>query len=344
MDRDAIRQTMEDWLEMAANTATIGSVAVADQLGVFAQLATPRSAAELADSNGWSVRHLEELLFSLTAGGIVTHANGVFSLPETQATILADPTSPYFLAGQARALADSMGRAVAVADSIRTGAGIDPASLPEEATLAQERLNGPSQRILLAKKWITALPDIVERLEAGGEVADVGCGAGIAAEALAERFPNSSVTGYDLSSDAISRARARTDGTLTNLTFEETSITELPSGHFDFVLTFDVIHDLGDPLGGLESIRGSLTPDGAFLMIEPNAAASVDDNIHPLGALLYGMSAMHCVPVALAYGDEGLGACWGPEKAEQYARQAGFTRFERLPIKNLANAFYRLGR
>ncbi len=236
-----------------------------------------------------------------------------------------------------------MGRAGVVADAIVEGGGVDPDTYPYETTLALERMNGPSQAVLLPKRWIGALPDIVERLEAGASAADAGCGAGVATEALARRFPNSTFIGYDVSESAIVRAQERTaESGLDNLEYERRSLHDLPNGTFDFVLAYDVIHDLPDPEQGLESIRRSLKDDGTVLLVEPNAAASIDENTHSMGALLYGMSALHCVPVGLHEGGEGVGACWGPERVERYAREAGFGGFTRLPIENIANAFYRL--
>ena len=342
-DREAIRHAMHHWLDMAGHTATLGAVAVADHLGLFPLLEEPITAEELAIHHEWNERHLEELLQALAAGGLVDHDDGRFSLPGEQAALLSDPASPYFLAGQARVLADLMGRVPEVSAAIQEGGGIDPAAYNEETVTSLERMNGPSQSVLLTKKWIGALPDVVERLEAGGAVADVGCGAGVAAEALARRFPAATVVGYDVNELAVERARSRKEaGGLDNLTFEHRSLSDLPNNTFDFVLAFDVVHDLPRPEEGLESMRRSLTEHGTVLMVEPNAASSVDDNVHPMGALLYGMSALHCVPVGLHGGGEGVGACWGPERAERYALEAGFSTFTRLPIDNIANAFYRL--
>jgi len=106
--------------------------------------------------------------------------------------------------------------------------------------------------------------------------------------------------------------------------------------------TFDVIHDLADPLSALQVIRSSLEPGGTDLMVEPNAGPTVADNLNPIGATFYAMSVLHCLPISLAHGDAGLGAAWGPVRAEQLARLAGFVRFDRLPIDNPTNAFYRL--
>ena len=53
-----------------------------------------------------------------------------------------------------------------------------------------------------------------------------------------------------------------------------------------------------------------------------------------IGAVLHGTLFIH--------GGVGLGAAWGPRRAEQYCRDAGFGRFERLEVPNPFNAFYRV--
>ncbi|MGN6609314.1 MAG: DUF6596 domain-containing protein, partial [Jatrophihabitans sp.] len=52
-------------------------------------------------------------------------------------------------------------------------------------------------------------PDVHAALERGCRVADIGCGGGVALEAMARRFPNSQFHGYDPSTHAIARARDR---------------------------------------------------------------------------------------------------------------------------------------
>jgi hypothetical protein len=60
--------------------------------------------------------------------------------------------------------------------------------------------------------------------------------------------------------------------------------------------------------------------------------------------MLYSISCLHCVPQSLSQGGTGLGACWGPGRARDLATEAGFTRFEALPIRSPALAFYALRR
>lgn len=64
-------------------------------------------------------------------------------------------------------------------------------------------------------------------------------------------------------------------------------------------------------------------------MQDIRGSSHVRNNIgHPLVALLYTISTMHCMTVSLAQGGEGLGAMWGEEKARQYLARAGFTDVE----------------
>jgi SAM-dependent methyltransferase len=206
-----------------------------------------------------------------------------------------------------------------------------------------DRGNGPSQRVFLVKRWLPAVPGLIERLETGARVADVGCGTGTAAILMAESFPNSEVNGFDVSAESLDVARSRANG-LPNVGFQRHGAGDFPTDPpFDLITTFDVIHDLADPLGGLTRIRQALTPDGLYLMMEPNASSKLENNLNDRAALLYGVSTLHCMTQSLAAGGEGLGAAWGREQAEDYARRAGFTSFQPLEdITNKFSAFYLL--
>jgi ubiquinone/menaquinone biosynthesis C-methylase UbiE len=57
------------------------------------------------------------------------------------------------------------------------------------------------------------VPGLIERLEEGIDVLDVGCGSGRALNLLAHTFPNSSFVGYDFSEEAIARAAPRQKST-----------------------------------------------------------------------------------------------------------------------------------
>ncbi len=95
---------------------------------------------------------------------------------------------------------------------------------------------------------------------------------------------------------------------------------------YDFIATFDAIHDQSKPLNVLKGIRRALKPDGVYLMQDISGTSHVDQDIeHPIGTLLYTISCMHCMTVSLADDGEGLGAMWGEERTREYLRAAGFT-------------------
>ena len=122
-------------------------------------------------------------------------------------------------------------------------------------------------------------------------------------------------------------------------------IEQLPATPgWDLITSFDVMHDLPDPLGAMRHIRAALAEGGTFLMVEPRVADKLADNLgNPFARMFYGMSCLHCVPQSLAQGGVGLGACWGEARARALAAEAGFTRFERLSIRTAGLAFYALG-
>ena len=59
---------------------------------------------------------------------------------------------------------------------------------------------------------------------------------------------------------------------------------------------------------------------------------------------MYAASTMHCMTVSLAQAGEGLGAVVGETKARALGQEAGFSRFERLPVKNPLHQIFVLRR
>jgi hypothetical protein len=94
----------------------------------------------------------------------------------------------------------------------------------------------------------------------------------------------------------------------------------------------DTLHDLGDPAAALAHARKALAPDGAVLVVEPNAADDYAANLaSPLAALNYAASTFQCTPAALAQpGGVALGAQAGPAAVRQLAGDAGFSRFRQV--------------
>jgi ubiquinone/menaquinone biosynthesis C-methylase UbiE len=175
---------------------------------------------------------------------------------------------------------------------------------------------------------------VADRLAAGGRVADVGCGHGVAAILLARAYPQASVHGYDFHDRSIQVARQRADqaGLGGRIRFEPLDATSYPADGFDLICLLDTLHDLGDSAAALAHARKALAPDGAVLVVEPNAADDYAANLaSPLAALSYAASTFQCTPAALAQpGGVALGAQAGPAAVRQLADGAGFSRFRQV--------------
>jgi ubiquinone/menaquinone biosynthesis C-methylase UbiE len=190
------------------------------------------------------------------------------------------------------------------------------------------------------------LEGVVERLTAGGRVADVGCGSGRAVLTIAEAFPAADVHGYDISAHALERARAAcADRGVANAHFHDARTEPLPEdAATDLVITFDCIHDMTRPEQTIAAIRRAIAPDGTWLLVDMKARDTFVDNAtkNPMAALMYGVSVTSCMASALSEpGGAGLGTLGLPEsRAREMATAAGFTRFRRLDVDHPVQAFY----
>jgi SAM-dependent methyltransferase len=331
---------------MVTGAATLGVIGVGDRTGLCATLAGAGALTleQITERSGLQERYLREALAALAAAGIVLYRgrDETYELPEEHAACLADEASPYFMGGWTQIVPSILNAVPKVAAAARHGGGVAYAEFGRDMVEGIDRANSPGMRILLTRKWLPAMPDVLERLHAGIRVADVGCGSGTAAITIGTAFPNSTVTGFDPDASSIDRARGAVEKTtLANVSFEILGAESLPiDPGFDLVVSFDTIHDMVNPQAVLRRIREVLPLDGTYLMVEPAAGDTLEENLNPQGALAYAMSTLHCMTVSLAHGGAGLGAAMGSKTAEYMCRAAGFTRFRRLDIENPFNAFY----
>jgi SAM-dependent methyltransferase len=348
MDRQRIAEFLDRFVGYASGATTIGLLAVADRSGLLGWLGEHGSGTveEAAEGAGLESRYVREILSGLAAAGAVEYDpdGAVFALPPEHALFLADESSPYFMGGWFDMVPSAIGQIDGVAHATRNGGGVGFEAFGDAMIRGIDRGNSPSQKVFLVDRWLPAVPGLIDQLESGIRVADVGCGSGTAAILMAKAFPRSEVTGFDVSEESLIVARGRAEST-DNVTFENSAADSIPlDPAFHLITTFDVVHDLVDPLAALTRIREALAVGGRYLMMEPNTSSRLENNLNDRGALLYGISALHCMTQTLAAGGEGLGAAWGWELAEDYARRAGFSSFERLEdIENKFSAFYLLG-
>ena len=325
-----------------------GLMYIGDRLGIFAALADggPVTAAELAQRTGLNERYLREWLGAMATAEYVEHDNegDTYFLPPEHALPLADEDFPFFTGGMLQMIVPTVTVAPQVAEAFKTGKGVTQDQYLPDMYESIERLTAPWYKHHLVQTWIPAMPDVREKLEAGGSACDVGCGSGRAPITIAKAFPEAEVHGYDVHAGSIERAcaNAETEGVADQVTFTVGDGAELPERQFDLISTFDVVHDSVDPVGLMSAIRGALREDGTYLMLEMNASGDVEENRNPLGKFLYNVSTLYCMTTSLAHGGAGIGACMGQEKARELAYAAGFTHFRKLPIEEPFSILYEL--
>ena len=315
----------------AAQNAAL--VILGDELGLYAALAAwgPLNATELADLTKTHERYVREWLSAQAASGFVTYdpAAGRFSLSPEQKAVLADPDSPTNMTGGFQALMAVYADQPKLVEAFRSGKGVCWTEHCNCLFCGTDRFFRPGYKSNLLSTWLPALDGVVERLERGARVADVGCGFGSSTLIMAEAFPNSEFIGYDFHEASIEEARKNAAG-LSNVRFEVARAQDYAAKGFDLVCLFDALHDMGDPVGAAAHIGRSLKPDGKVMLVEPMAGDRLEDNLHPVGRIFYAASTNFCVPASL--GQEvgaALGAQAGERRLADVLRQGGFTKIRR---------------
>ena len=305
-------------------------VQIGESLGLYRTLSAdgPLSSTELAAKTGLHERYLREWLSAQAASKYITFhpETETFSMTPEQAFVFANPDSPFYLApafGSAAAFQHNMPQ---VRAAFSSGQGVAWGDQTQCLSCAVARFFRPSYANHLVQAWLPALDGVVEKLVRGADVADVGCGHGISTMIMAQAFPNSNVHGFDFHEKSIDEATSHAkEHNVRNIRFHTQEAKELP-GKYDFITMFDCLHDMGDPVGALKTIRGALKPGGSVMIVEPMAGDSLKDNLNPVGRLYYSASTMVCVPTSLA---QETGAALGAQAGEKLLRkliveEAGF--------------------
>jgi len=289
-----------------------------------------RSSSELAERAALNERYVREWLGAMSTAGVVEiNSSDHYRLPPEHANLLTS-SGEANLAVYAQFVPGLSVVEDRILDCFRHGGGVDYAHYHRFHEVMAED-SGQTVLTALFDHILPLVPGLTERLQDGIRVLDAGCGRGLALMAMADKFPDSRFSGYDLSEEAIAWAndQARQRG-LDNLTFHVRDLSDFDQSAtpqaFDFITTFDAIHDQAWPLKVLTGIQISLAPGGVYLAQDIRASSThAGDRDHPLGTFLYAISTLHCMPVSLAQGGEGLGTMWGRQRALDYMKQAGFS-------------------
>jgi SAM-dependent methyltransferase len=308
-----------------------------DELGFYRALANgaPTKADALARATGCHPRLVREWLDGQSAAGLVVYdaASDAYTLPPESAQALADDTSPVFVARAMNAVGAMYLDSKKLLGAFRGNGALPWGEHHECLFSGTEWFFRTGYRAYLAKEWIPALDGVEAKLQSGARVADVGCGHGASVVVMAQAYPRSRFTGFDLHPPSIETGRKRADeaAVADRVDFTVASSTTY-DGRYDLICFFDCLHDMGDPVGAARHAREHLEPGGSVLLVEPFAIDGRPENIagNPMAALLYNASTCICTPNSLSQDvGLGLGAQAGEARLRKVFEEAGFKSFRR---------------
>lgn len=320
---------------------------IGHRTGLFDQMAAmqPSTSAGIASATGLNERYVREWLGAMVTGRIVEYdpANGTYRLPVEHAASLTRAAGPGNLAKLAQFIALFGNVEDDLVTCFEQGGGVPYSRFGKFQELMAEESSGVVDASLI-DVTLPLIPGIVDRLNAGIDVLDIGCGQGHAINVMARAFPNSRFTGYDFSEDgvAVGQAEAKEWG-LSNSRFvaKDVSTVDEPAA-YDLITVFDAIHDQAKPAEVLAAVSRALRPNGTFLMVDIAASSNLEENMdHPLAPMMYSVSTAHCMTVSLALGGAGLGTMWGDQVARKMLADAGFASIDSRNVEgDFMNAYY----
>jgi 2-polyprenyl-3-methyl-5-hydroxy-6-metoxy-1,4-benzoquinol methylase len=352
--RDAL---VERLLQSTSGMFDIFTVYLGDRLGFYDALTDngPLTSAELAARTGTHERYAREWLEQQTVAGIVvvqeTQGPGeqrTFSLPAGHAEVLVDRESLNYLAPLTQLAAGAVRPLPALVDAYRSGTGVPYEAYGVDLREGQGRMNRAMFLYQLGQEWLPSIADVDGRLKADppGHIADFGCGVGWSGIGMAQSYPNVRVDGFDLDAPSVELANSNAIeagvGERVRFQVRDAGDPEL-AGRYDLVTAFECIHDMSDPVSALRTMRRLAKDDGTVLVVDERVGETFTPQGNEVEGFMYGWSVLHCLPVGMTeQPSAGTGTVMRPDMLRSYARAAGFTDIEILPIENYFFRFYRL--
>lgn len=333
-------------LDIMNKSATALMISVGHRTKLFDAISKlpPSTSTDIAKNSNLNERYVREWLGALVTAKIIDYdpQTSLYSLSKEKADFLTRD-GKFNMATTAQFIPVLAQVEDEIISCFENGGGVPYEKYHRFHDVMAEESN---QTVLveLINGILPVVPGIIEKLQQGIRVLDVGCGSGRAINLMAKTFPSSQFAGYDFSKEGITKAKNEKEKLgISNAVFEQQDATHFDKQeHFDLITAFDAIHDQAHPEKVLENIRRSLKPGGVFLMQDIAGSSKLENNLdHPLSPFLYTVSCLHCMTVSLALNGKGLGAMWGKEKAIEMLKEAGFTNVEvkQLPHDPI-NYFY----
>lgn len=331
-DGEDARQFLKRMVRIVDDASVALLVSIGHRTGLLETMAglAPSSSAAIAEAAGLNERYVREWLGGMVTGRIVDYdpATATYVLPRHRAAALTRAAGPRNLAATTMfvpLLGEVEDRII---ECFRSGGGLPYSEYPRFHEMEAEHSALVFDTVLISD-ILPVVAGLPERLAAGIDVADFGCGSGHAINLMAREFPASRFTGVDFSAEALAAGAAEASALgLTNVSFEQRDAAAVGAAAveaYDLITAFNTVHDQAQPARVLANIHASLRPGGILLMVDVRGSSRLEENIGmPLASHLYTVSTMHCMSVSLAYDGAGLGTMWGRQLATSMLGDAGF--------------------
>jgi 2-polyprenyl-3-methyl-5-hydroxy-6-metoxy-1,4-benzoquinol methylase len=337
VDGDKLMQFVFRAVDEVGAALNAALVVMGDKLGLYRALAGTEGLTpdELAERTGTSERYVREWVGAQAAGGFVSYdaGSGRYAMAPEQTVALTDASSPAYLPGFFQIAVGSVVDSPRIIEAARRGDGVGWHEHVHDVHEGCERFFRPGYNAHLIAEWLPACEGLIEKLDRGAHVADVGCGHGASTILMAAAFPNSVFTGSDYHEGSVqtARERAHVAGVANRASFQLAPAVTFSGTDYDLVTMFDCLHDMGDPVGAARHVRSALKPDGTWMIVEPNAGDRLEENFNPIGRAYYAFSTLLCTPASLSQ-EVGLalGAQAGEARIRDVVEMGGFTRFRRV--------------
>jgi SAM-dependent methyltransferase len=322
-------------------------LSIGHQTGLLDQMSGMSAATsdDIARAAGLNERYVREWLGAMVTGRIITYdpERRAYRLPPEHAASITRAAGSGNVATWMQFLGCVGSVEQDIVECFRKGGGVPYTKYGRFHRITRAASAQTFEETLI-KRTLPLVPGLVDRLEGGIDVLDIGCGSGHAVNLMAREFPKSRFKGYDFSEEAIEAGRQEaSDWRLRNAHFEIQDVARIPeSGGFDLITAFDSIHDQAKPRDVLAGIGRALREHGTFLMVDVDCSSDLEKNLdRVLAPFIYAISTMHCMSVSLGLDGEGLGTAWGEELARKLLAEAGFRRVDVRRVEgDMINSFY----
>ena len=292
---------------------------------------------ELIEVTGLDPRYVTAWARTAVAGEVIEYQAeaGRFIMAPFMEALLLDDQDFQYSAGLVTSHAVESRLAGRIEECFRTGEGVPFSDYGQEMVETIHAFSKAAYELFLPSVLLPELPDLTKRLEGGGTILELGCGAGAGLVSLARTFPECTVTGLDSDPTSIALARDRIEaaGLSEHVHAEEMRGEDLTSEDaFDFIYVQISLHEMDDARIVLANARRALKDGGTLVNTEIRGPERIEDCAGVYNAVLSHIDLFYEIPQSVAKGGHAVGFFTRAE-IEEMAAEAGLSGVRELELE-----------